>query len=112
MRSLFAYALSLVLALSGFVIAEARGASHDIGMDIVICSGVGMVTITIGPDGEPIEEKEVCPEGDSVFSTSPDLPQLAQPELNLAMQVYVEKGRHRASRAELSPSARGPPEVV
>ncbi|MBV7380791.1 hypothetical protein [Maritimibacter dapengensis] len=112
MRVLLAIAMSLVLALSGAVLAGAKGASHDIGMEIVICSGIGMTTITIGPDGEPIEKSEVCPEGHSLLAATfitPDMPQLEVRLLAVAERVTHDRV---APRHELSPSARGPPVTV
>ncbi|HBZ45353.1 MAG TPA: hypothetical protein DEO85_15160 [Maritimibacter sp.] len=109
MRGLFAYILSFVLAMSGFVLAEAKGASHDIGMEIVICSGVGMTTITIGPDGEPIEATEVCPEGHSIFVATMTAPDLPQPKLLLVDRVEPTVLSLLVARDEVSPSARGPP---
>lgn len=63
MRACFAYFLALVLTVTGFSFAQARGGTTpDFGMEMVICSGVGLTTITIGPpDGEPIEKSHVCP---------------------------------------------------
>ena len=53
--------LSVVLALSGATMATARGQMVH-GEAIVICSGYGVVTIVIGPDGEPVGSVHPCPD--------------------------------------------------
>lgn len=108
-RGAIAYLLSLTLTLASFVLADARGASHDIGMEIVICSGVGMTTITVGPDGQPVEQTEPCPDGTSIFTATFVLPEMARPEPRLVAFVEPAPVVAPASRAELVPSARDPP---
>lgn len=112
MRIVIALSLSLMLALSGAILAGAKGASHDIGMEVVICSGVGMTTITIGPDGEPIETKEVCPDGHSTFGATFALPAPQRPQLRLVAHVSRTPVALLSPRFELVPSARGPPLTV
>lgn len=109
MRGLTAYILSLALTLTSFALAEARGASHDIGAGIVICSGVGMKTITIGPDGTPTQSVEVCPDGYSVLSESLAAPHVDAPALRFLGAVAPLVQTALMSRSELVPSARGPP---
>lgn len=111
MRFAFAYVLSLLLTLSSFALAEARGASHDLGTDIVICSGVGLKTITIGPDGTPQESIEVCPDGYSILADGLPLPAVSAPELRLVAYVPPARALALVSRTELAPSARGPPRL-
>ncbi|PID36142.1 MAG: hypothetical protein CR993_06375 [Rhodobacterales bacterium] len=111
-RFVFAYVLSLVLALTGFTLAEARGANHDIGMDMVICTGVGMKVLTIGPDGQPVEKVELCPEGVSIFAAAFSLPDLPEPSVTLLTSLPVPVGSARIGREVVSPSARGPPALI
>lgn len=112
MRGLVACFLSFVLAVSGFVLAEAKGASHDIGTEIVICSGVGMTTVVIGPDGEPIETVDVCPEGHSIFLAIMMAPEVPEPSLTLVSLTPFAALSLPVTRDEVTPSARGPPRVV
>ncbi|MBV7408602.1 hypothetical protein [Maritimibacter sp. DP1N21-5] len=109
MRATFAFVLSCLIALSGVILADARGANHDIGAEIVICSGVGMTTITIGPDGELIETKEPCPDGSSVFAAAFVLPDLPRPFERLVASVESPAPILHVARHELTPTARGPP---
>ena len=112
LRGLTAYFAALALTLASFVLADARGASHDIGYDAVICTGVGMVTITLGPDGQPVETAEPCPDGTSIFAASFALPELARPDAQLLAQIVRPTGAPLFEQDELSPSARGPPALA
>ena len=53
--------LSVVLALSSATMVSARGQMVQ-GDAIVICSGYGVVTIVVGPDGEPVGSVHPCPD--------------------------------------------------
>ncbi len=109
LRLINALFLSLMLALTSYSMAVARGQSPDIGTDMVICTGVGMVTITIGPDGEPVEATHICPDAMSIFAatmTPHDIP--AQPTA-LQWRVMVPDAALTQPQETLSPSARGPP---
>lgn len=113
MRSAVAkYLAILSLVAAGFVLAGARGANHDIGMDVVICSGVGMTTISVGPDGKPVKHTEPCPDGSSVFVATFALPDLPKPASRLFMIVHTPASVAAAEREELSPTARGPPALA
>lgn len=109
MRSIAALFLSLVIASAGLTLARARGASHDIGQDMVICSGVGMVIVAIGPDGAPVKKAEPCPDGVSVFATSFAVPAVLRPEPRVLAPYVAALPSEPGARNELSPSARGPP---
>jgi hypothetical protein len=102
----------MALLFAGLTLAEARGASHDIGMDVVICSGVGMTTISIGPDGQPVKQTEPCPDGTSIFAASFTLPALVEPEPRLLSVVHPLRRVACSDREELSPTARGPPALA
>ncbi|MGH1368228.1 MAG: hypothetical protein ACRBCL_06390 [Maritimibacter sp.] len=111
MRGLVAYILSLVLTLSGFALAEARGTHHDLRDQIVICTGVGLKTISIGPDGTPMQTIELCPDGYSILSDGQGVVRLEAPALRLLGGVTGQQVAALLSRNELVPSARGPPLV-
>lgn len=108
-RMIHALFLSLTLVLTSYSVAVARGQNPDIGTGLVICTGVGMTTITVGPDGEPVATTHICPDAMSFFATSIGGQIFsAQPK---AMQWRIKLPKASAVRpAEtLSPSARGPP---
>lgn len=112
LRRQTAYVAAIVLMLASFVLAGARGASHDVGTDMVICSGAEMITITIGPDGEPIEKSEPCPDGTSIFAASFALPVVPQPDARLLVHVEAPASTPLTEHQALSPSARGPPALA
>lgn len=111
-RLLHALFLSLTLVLTSYSMAVARGQNPDLGTDMVICTGVGMVTMTIGPDGEPVETTHICPDAMSIFAAmlmAPSIP--AQPN-TMQWRIVVPTGTTGQPQETLSPSARGPPLVV
>lgn len=108
----FAYVLTLVLILTSLSFAAARGTNPDAGTEIVICSGVGMTTITIGPDGQPVEKTHICPDGATIFAADFALPGLERPESLLTAHLVMAVPLPVAARKVLSPSARGPPAPV
>ncbi len=111
-RAIFAYVLALVLTVTGFSFAQARGVHPDMGMEMVICTGVGMTTITVGPDGAPIETNHVCPDAAQSFVAAFALPVVLRPEARLVGVVTPQVTPLVGSHQELSPSARGPPALV
>ena len=111
-RRFTAYLAVLALTLASLVLADARGASHDIGAEAVICTGAGMITITLGPDGQPVETADACPDGTSIFAASFALPVVPRPEARLVAQLTAPVGTALTSLDALSPSARGPPSLA
>ncbi|MEC7761469.1 MAG: hypothetical protein VX874_06105 [Pseudomonadota bacterium] len=107
-----AFLLSALIAFSGVVLAGAKGVPVVQGTDIVICAGVNVTTITVGPDGEPIEKVEVCPDGHSIFAAAFALPVMPAPVPRLISGVRSVDPVDRVSRDELTPSARGPPVLI
>lgn len=111
-RAFAAHSLALLMAFTGHSLASAQGRNSDIGMEIVICFGVTMKTITIGADGQPIEKTHICPDGTSIFTAAFALPQLVPPAPRLLALGQPLPPVLFTSRNELSPSARGPPALV
>ncbi|NRP13905.1 hypothetical protein XMM379_002148 [Aliiroseovarius sp. xm-m-379] len=116
-RGFVAYLLALVLTVTGFSLAQARGGApvttaYVDGIEMVICTGIGMTTITIGPDGEPIETQHVCPDGAQNFVAGFDIPAMDAPEGRLLALSPVVTALSVTDRAETSPSARGPPALI
>ncbi|KPN63687.1 hypothetical protein SAMN04488527_11375 [Aliiroseovarius crassostreae] len=116
-RGFVAYLLALVLTVTGFSLAQARGGdplptTYVDGIEMVICTGIGMTTITIGPDGEPIKTQYVCPDGAQNFVAGFDVPAIDRPEGALVALFPVVVALSVTDRAETSPSARGPPALI
>lgn len=113
-RAVCAYVLAFALTITSFALADARGDNPDIGgaLEMVLCTGTGMTTITLGPDGEPIESVHLCPDGTSIFAASFALPSLDTPETPVIAHIVPSRAVAHLGRDELSPSARGPPALV
>lgn len=106
--------LALVLTVTGFSLAQARGGNPaaGLGLEMVICTGIGMTTITLGPDGEPVETQHVCPDGGQIFTTAFALPTLDRPEARLITVLATPVQSSITQRPALSPAARGPPSLI
>jgi len=100
------------LVFAGLVLADARGQGQDFGDELVICTGVGTTTITLGPDGEPIRKTEPCPDGIAALAAVVLAPQMPVPDAHLAGRVTIPAGADLRVRPEITPAARGPPETV
>ena len=112
LRLISALFLSLTLAFTSYSMAVARGQSPDIGTDIVICTGVGMTTITIGADGEPIKKTHICPDGMSIFAASFSVQAIPVQPVAMQWRITPPADTRTQPQETLSPSARGPPLVV
>lgn len=108
-RALTAYLLSALLAVTGLTLAVGRGTQPDIGVEIAICSGVEVVTIRLGPDGEPLEERHLCPDAGAMFLAAFALPDQPMPDWQEVGLVGQDLPELPVASPELSPSARGPP---
>jgi hypothetical protein len=113
-RAVFAYVLAFALTITSFALADARGENPDMNgaCEMVLCTGTGMTTITLGPDGEPIESVHLCPDGTSIFAASFSLAVAETPESRMIARIVPSRAVALPGRDELSPSARGPPALV
>ncbi len=112
LRFITAFSLSLTLALTSYSMAVARGQSSDIGTDMVICTGVGMITMTIGADGEPVETAHVCPDAMSIFGTVILVQEMPVQMVTLQWRTTVPETVIGQPQETLAPLARGPPLVI
>ncbi|WP_289069397.1 hypothetical protein [uncultured Aliiroseovarius sp.] len=78
-------------------------------IDMVICTGLGMVTMTIGPDGEPVDSVHLCPDGAQMFAAEFFVPMIHMPVQQLLARIGPVRAASLGGRTELTPSARGPP---
>lgn len=101
--------LIVTLVITSVSVAFAHGQRSDQGVDMVICSGAELITITIGPDGVPIKKIQVCPDAVSVFSA--DFTPLVMPRCTSRVVARLSGPRvlWREGVQSVSPSARGPP---
>ena len=112
LRYISAYLLTALLALTGFTLADARGQDPVVGATLVICSGTTITTITIGPDGQPVEKNAPCPDGTALFAATFTLPELTPPATPLLAVLVPSLPRALSARNQLWPSARDPPVVI
>ena len=108
-KSFQALFLSLVLAVTSIGFAVARGQNPDVGTDMVICTGVGMIVMKIGPDGKPVEETVVCPDAISVFATAFYLENPPAQVWKTSVITTQDAAVIWRARDVLTPVARGPP---
>lgn len=109
---LVGFVLSLVLAMTGYQMAVARAQPMPVGQ-MVICSGLGLVTVMVDADGQPVEHSHVCPDGLMTLFTAVGAawePPLHQPLwLPLASRLAQIAGQGRRPPERL---ARGPPVLI
>ena len=112
MRRFSAVLLIFSLLASAFATASARGTMAGT-LDMVICTGSGLTTLTIDAQGDPVETYESCP--DCVMTLAAPLPQT--PDLRAA-QTQVSALRWAPwtpvwhGQAGLPAKARGPPRAA
>jgi len=112
LRLINALFLSLTLGITSISMAVARGQSPDVGSDIVICTGVGITTITIGPDGEPVKKTHLCPDGISLFTAAFTAAEVTVEPDVMVWRLALPADTLLLSRDTPSPAARGPPLAV
>lgn len=108
-RLLLSYALVGILTISGLSLAMARGHNPDHGTEITICSGLGMTSIIVGDDGQPVKTTQICPDAATLFVALFDLPGLGDPLARLLMTTAPLIAPQFTTENGVSPTARGPP---
>jgi len=102
-------ALTLAVTSVGFAAARAHApATHA----MEICTGFSMVTVWVDENGDPVEQRHICPDAVS-FLADADTTVTAQVFEPTLLGVLSPVPLHGAeTREELSPSARGPPSLA
>lgn len=59
---ILAVCLALLVAVTSQQMAVARGVAYDAAGQVVLCTGTGAVTVTMGADGAPIGPVHICPD--------------------------------------------------
>lgn len=105
--------LTLAFAAGSVGLAQARVQAGAAG-EIVICSGSAMVTLAVGPDGQPVLATHLCP--DCVPAMVAADPLAAQPPavpaLRLLAVLRAGAGWPGVALAAPNPAARGPPALI
>ncbi len=108
-KSLAAIFLSVILAVTSIGFATARGKHPDVGRDMVICTGVGMVVMKIGPDGQPLQENIVCPDAISLFTVAFYTEKPPVRDWTITLLSAPDAAVIWRVHDVLTPAARGPP---
>lgn len=110
MRSLFGLVLAVVLGMSSVTMAVARGHAAAPGTEMVICTGYGLVTVTLDAEGNPTGPVHPCPDCVMGLAALPVGPALA-PALPLRAARAGRPARRCVppSRPRRARRARGPP---
>ena len=110
-RSVLAALMVLVLVLGSLTHALARHAAPGAQV-LVICTGAGLVRITLDAEGQPVEQPLPCPDciltlAPPPATAAPALPPRAQAVTGLPVQT-----RHVRAPTRLWPPSRAPPHPV
>jgi hypothetical protein len=112
-RSLSGVLLALVLAITSVTMAVARGhaAAAVGGTEMVICTGYGLVKVTLDAEGNPTGPVHPCPDCVAAGAALVPQPALAPaPAGPAARQARVRPAPRRGLGRALRPyHARGPP---
>ncbi|THD81523.1 hypothetical protein E7811_16585 [Aliigemmobacter aestuarii] len=111
-QTILALLLALMLSLTSVTMAVARGQATG-GEAMVICSGYGVVTITLDEDGNPVGPVHLCPDclAGLGLAVLPDAPTVQRPASRSAAVVAVARALPAGASLPL-PKARGPPAAV
>lgn len=105
-------ALALIVALSGITHAQARHSAHS-AQTMVICTGYGLVRITLDAEGNPVEQTLPCP--DCVLSSAALLPEgMALPTLRSGLQTLYPhmQSLWQGGSAGFWSESRSPPHLI
>ena len=109
-RRLVALVLTVSLTAMGLAAASARGQTRAEGRVMVLCSGGGLVQVTLDEDGSPTGETHLCPDlaASLLASVQLALPEVARP-VTFAEALEAETASHSTFPARAISRARGPP---
>jgi len=112
-QRLIAVVLAVSLTVMGLAAAMARGQVLAGGQVVVLCSGGGLVQITLGADGAPTGDSHLCPDLAASLLAAYDLavPEVARPD-GLAEALEPAPARRLSHAPRAVSRARGPPAVA
>lgn len=110
LRIAFALILAVTVAVASVGFVQARHLATG-AQTMVICTGYGLVQITIDADGNPVERTLPCPDCVVVpLALAPDAGPLVQPVLIMGQSVWTLRDTlRRAPAAGHWHSPRAPP---
>lgn len=113
MIRLLCLTLALLIAVTSQQMAMARAATHDAAGQVILCTGQGVVTVTLDANGEPMGPVHICPDCALTLMLFADVPAVGDAQVvhiqTLAQTPVAALGTpiiHKATHA------RDPPLIV
>jgi len=101
--------LALFLAFTSLSLAVVRGQRRPAG-EIVICTGMGLQTVAVDTDGNPVGPSHICPDGvAAIVALALTLPDPVVQAIDLGSVLRSQIEARAAGRAVLQPRSRDPP---
>ncbi len=108
-RTYLGLILAALLAFTSQSMAVARGMPDAAGQ-IILCTGQGIVTVSVDEHGQPVERPHICPDcAMSLFAALAEAPRLPVRPLGRVEKLVPLRVALAASWREIEPAARGPP---
>ncbi|TCO73954.1 hypothetical protein [Rhodovulum euryhalinum] len=108
-RLVLALSLALGLAVASLGLAAARGEAGPAGV-VVVCTGMGLQTIAVDAEGNPVGPPHPCPDGLAALAVlALDRQVLPGPAESWTGVEPPRTATCRTGRTALAPRARGPP---
>lgn len=112
LKHTFALLMVLMLGVTSVTLASARGHAPAVGQ-VEICSGLGLQTISVDADGNPVGPPHICPDGVAAFlSVDAPLPVMPLRRLGNGERLHLSAQLSSAQAERLRAFARGPPVLV
>ncbi len=109
LRAYVGFALALCIALGSISHAQARNQAHG-ATTMVICTGYGLVRITMDVDGNPVEQTLPCPDCVLSFAALPTEPTPKKTSIGASQSVvFAARPHHAYCPAGLWLQSRAPP---
>ena len=105
--------LALLVAVTSQQMAVARSLMMDAQGQVVLCTGQGVMTVTLDRSGEPMDPVQICPDCALTLMVALAAPDLPEPQL-IHMQTLTQSAVP-ALQTPVIPKlsqARGPPALV
>lgn len=107
---LLAFALAFAVAVTSQQMAMARGMTTDAAGQVILCTGQGVVTVTLDAEGNPMGPVHICPDCALSFLDAAGAPAtVAAPVVHMQKlaQTYVSALQSPIVHSDVN--VRGPP---
>lgn len=109
-RPFGAVVLALMLAISSYGLATARGQAVGLGGAVILCTGSGAQVVTVDQNGQPLRRLHLCPDMVlSMMAAPPAAPLVLIPPDGARAATHVTQPPRMGGRRALPPRSRGPP---